>query len=71
MKRVGFTYRIGFAYHLLPHFNLDSNTDMDHVEYEHKMNVSDSGFFYSIQLKVHTVKFNIDESNFTLSSSIT
>jgi hypothetical protein len=37
---------------------------MDLVEYEYKMNVSDSDFYsyiYSIQFKVHIIKFNIDE----------
>ena len=50
--------------HLLPYFNSDPNTDMDLIEYEYKMNVSVSNFYsdiYSIPLKVHIVKFNIDE----------
>jgi hypothetical protein len=38
--------------------------DADLFEYEYKTNVSNSDFYldiYSIQLKVHIVKFYIDE----------
>ena len=58
------SHEIGSRRQLLLYFNLNSNTDIDLVEYECKMNVSNSDFYsniYSTQLKVHIVKFNVDE----------
>lgn len=46
------SHRIVSECHLLPYFNSDSNTDTYIIEYEYKMNVSDSDFhsdIYSIQ----------------------
>jgi len=54
------SHGMGSGWYLLSHFNSGSNTDMDLVEYEYKMNVSDSDI-YSVQLKVLIVEFNIDK----------
>ena len=56
------THGIGSGYHLLPHFNSNTNTDSNIFKYEYKTDVSDSDFYsdiYSSQLKIYIVKFNI------------
>ena len=63
-KRIGFAWNRIRISHFLPHFNLNTNTDMDFFKYEYKTDVSNLDFYldiYSIELKVYTVKFNIYE----------
>jgi hypothetical protein len=66
-------YRIRLGYHLLSYFNSNLTTDTDIFKNEYKTNISGSDFYfnYSIQLKMHIVKFNLHEYNFTTEFIVT
>ena len=58
------TYGIEFGYRFLPHFNSDTNADMNILEYEYKTDTSDSDShsdIYSIQRETNIAKFDRDK----------